>query len=74
MLARLTEVIAKAGSNIKQIEADTSRPGKGRIEVVVEVRDRKHLDEIRRNLRGIAGVLDVDRRMAGPAGPADQLD
>lgn len=74
MLARLTEVIAKAGSNIKQIEADTSRPGRGRIEVVVEVRDRKHLDEIRRNLRGIAGVLEVDRRMAGPAVPGEMAD
>jgi GTP pyrophosphokinase len=66
MLARLTEVIAKAGSNIREIEADTARPGRGRIEVLVEVRDRRHLEEIRRNLRGVPGVLGVDRRMAAP--------
>jgi GTP pyrophosphokinase len=74
MLARLTEVIAKAGSNIRQIEADTSRPGRGRIEVVVEVRDRRHLDEIRRNLRSLTGVLEVERRMAGPGGPDELSD
>ena len=62
ILARLTEVIAKAGSNIREIEADTA-PGRGRIEVLVEVRDRRHLDEIRRNLRSIAGVLAVNRQM-----------
>ena len=40
MLARLTEAIAKLDSNIRQIEADTGAPGRGNIEVVVEVRDR----------------------------------
>ena len=73
ILARLTEVIAKAGSNIREIEADTARPGRGRIEVLVEVRDRRHLDEIRRNLRSIAGVLAVNRQMTGPAARGEGL-
>jgi guanosine-3',5'-bis(diphosphate) 3'-pyrophosphohydrolase len=64
MLARLTEVIAKADSNITQIEADTTREtGPARIGVVCELRDRKHLDKLLRQVRALAGVLRVDRRM-----------
>jgi hypothetical protein len=44
MLARLTDVIAKLDTNIRQIEADTDRPGRGNIVVVVDVRDRAHLE------------------------------
>jgi GTP pyrophosphokinase len=65
MLARLTEAIAKLDTNIRQIEADTERPGRGNIEVVVEVRNRAHLDRIRRALGGLPGVLEVARRMTG---------
>jgi GTP pyrophosphokinase len=65
MLARLTEAIAKLDTNIRQIEADTERPGRGNIEVVVEVRNRSHLDRIRRALGGLPGVLEVARRMTG---------
>ena len=65
MLAKLTEVIAKQEGNIKQIEADTFETGRGVIEVVVEVRDRKHLDRLRRKINSIEGVLEVDRAMAG---------
>ncbi len=66
MLARLTEAIAKADSNITQIEADTRETGgRGLIQVVVELRNRKHLDKLIRELRAVAGVLRVDRRMTG---------
>ena len=65
MLAKLTEVIAKQEGNIKQIEADTFETGRGVIEVVVEVRDRRHLDRLLRKINSIDGVLQVDRAMAG---------
>jgi len=67
MLARLTEAIAKLDTNIRQIEADTERPGRGDIEVVVEVRNRAHVDRIRHALRALPGVLEVNRRMSGAA-------
>ena len=67
MLARLTEAIAKLDTNIRQIEADTERPGRGDIEVVVEVRNRAHVDRIRHALRALPGVLEVNRRMTGAA-------
>ncbi|MGH2627282.1 MAG: ACT domain-containing protein, partial [Anaerolineales bacterium] len=65
MLARLTEAIAKADSNITQIEADTREIGRGQVQVVVELRNRKHLDKLLREVRAVAGVLRVDRRMTG---------
>jgi guanosine-3',5'-bis(diphosphate) 3'-pyrophosphohydrolase len=63
MLARLTEAITKAGSNITQIEAETYETGHATIGVVCQLRDRKHLDRLLREVRGVSGVLRVDRRM-----------
>ncbi len=68
MLARLTEVIARLDGNIRHIEAATPEPGRGQIDVVVEVRNRRHLEKLRQALRGVAGVLEVDRQMGGVAG------
>ena len=63
MLARLTEAIAKYDSNIRQIEADTEETGRGLIQVVVEVRDRKHLERVSEAVRGLEGVREVHRPM-----------
>jgi GTP pyrophosphokinase len=68
MLAKLTEVIAKLDSNIAHLEAETVEPGVGLIEVVVQVRDRKHLEKILKALRAIPGMTRVERRMNGGTG------
>ena len=73
MLAKLTEAIAKLDTNIRQIEADTEHPGRGNIEVVVDVRDRAHLERVRKALRGLPGVLEVTRRMPGSARDGREL-
>ncbi|MNC95131.1 hypothetical protein D3C83_121700 [compost metagenome] len=67
MLARLTDAIARLDTNIRQTEADTDRPGRGNIVVVVDVRDRAHLERVRQALRDLPGVLDVHRKMTGAA-------
>jgi len=67
MLAKLTDAIAKLETNIRQIEADTDRPGRGNIEVVVEVKNRGHLEKVRKALGALPGVLEVSRRMSGSA-------
>ena len=74
MLARLTEAIAKLDTNIRQIEADTEHPGRGNIEVVLDVRDRAHLERVRQVLRNLPGVLDVYRRMPGSGRAAEPLE
>jgi GTP pyrophosphokinase len=65
MLAKLTEVITKVGSNITQIEAETHETGRASIGVVCQLRDRKHLDRLLKEVRSISGVFRVDRRMDG---------
>jgi GTP pyrophosphokinase len=63
MLAKLAERIAKLESNITQLEADTTQDtGVGLIDVMVQVRNRRHLEKILQGLRSIAGVLDVERK------------
>ena len=74
MLAKLTEAIAKLDTNIRQIEADTERPGRGNVEVVLDVRDRAHLERVRKVLRNLPGVLEVSRRMPGTARGGREAD
>ena len=71
ILAKLTEVIARESSNIRQFEAETV-DNEGQIDVVVEVKDRKHLERLSRAITGVAGVLRVTRRRGGAA-PGDAL-
>ena len=68
MLAKLTEVITKVGSNITQIEAETHETGRASIGVVCQLRDRKQLDKLLKEVRAINGVFRVDRRMDGGKG------
>ena len=70
MLARLTEVMAKHNSNIRQFEAETEDSGRGLIEVVVEVENRRHLEKLRQSIRSVPGVREVSRRL----GPGSGLD
>ncbi|MEM9595302.1 MAG: bifunctional (p)ppGpp synthetase/guanosine-3',5'-bis(diphosphate) 3'-pyrophosphohydrolase [Acidobacteriota bacterium] len=65
MLARLTDAIAKEAGNIRQFEAETTT-GRGHIGVVVEVRNRRHLDRTRKALENVPGVIQVRRRMVDP--------
>ncbi|HVS01824.1 MAG TPA: bifunctional (p)ppGpp synthetase/guanosine-3',5'-bis(diphosphate) 3'-pyrophosphohydrolase [Thermoanaerobaculia bacterium] len=65
MLARLTEVIAKGDSNIRQIEAESVEPNRGLIKVLVEVRSSRHLEKLRQGIQSLPGVLEVGRAMAG---------
>lgn len=64
MLARLTEVIARESSNIRQFEA-AAVDHEGQIDVVVEVKNRKHLERLSHAIGQVKGVLRVDRRMSG---------
>jgi GTP pyrophosphokinase len=71
MIAKLTESIADLETNIRQLEAETSETGRGLIDVIVEVRDRRHLEKIRQALRAVSGVLNVERRPGATARRAE---
>jgi GTP pyrophosphokinase len=61
MLADITAVISEAGSNIRTLD---SRPDNlhARIEVTLDIVDRKQLERILINIKKISGVFDVERR------------
>jgi guanosine-3',5'-bis(diphosphate) 3'-pyrophosphohydrolase len=63
MLARITQVLSAANSNIRSIEARTSRDGNATIEASVTTRDRRHLERLLVSLRALPGVTDVRRKL-----------
>ncbi|HMA28997.1 MAG TPA: bifunctional (p)ppGpp synthetase/guanosine-3',5'-bis(diphosphate) 3'-pyrophosphohydrolase [Thermoanaerobaculia bacterium] len=63
VLARITQVLSAANSNIRSIEARTSRDGNASIEASVTTRDRRHLERLLVSLRALPGVTDVRRKL-----------
>jgi GTP pyrophosphokinase len=63
LLAKMTEVIAKHDSNIRNIEASTADTGRYLVEVMVEIVNRKQLDRLTAGLLQLPGISRVDRRM-----------
>jgi GTP pyrophosphokinase len=61
MLAAVSARIADINTNIKNMEAHTDDDHRARIDVTVEISDLKHLDKVMSSLRGVEGVLDVER-------------
>ena len=60
MLADITAVISEAGSNIRTLD---SRPDNlhARVEVTLDIADRKQLERIVTNIKKISGVFGVER-------------
>ncbi len=66
LLAAVSAKIADINTNIKNMEAHTDDARGARIDVTVEINDLKHLEKVIKSLRGVEGVLGVER--AGRAG------
>jgi len=60
MLKSITAVISDSKTNIRNIEARTSN-GQANIDIVLDIADLKHLENILGGVRKIAGVHDVQR-------------
>ena len=63
ILADVTSKIAGLRTNVLKIEATTADHHHGRISVTVEITDLKHLQRIIKVIRGVSGVLEVERMM-----------
>lgn len=62
MLAALTNAIANIKTNIRDARTDASADGSARvIELTVDIADIKHLERVLSSLKGVEGVLDVER-------------
>ncbi|MBZ5572634.1 MAG: bifunctional (p)ppGpp synthetase/guanosine-3',5'-bis(diphosphate) 3'-pyrophosphohydrolase [Acidobacteriia bacterium] len=60
MLKQITSVISDTKTNIRNVEARTSN-GQGNIDVILDIIDLKHLENIINGVRKIPGVHDVQR-------------
>ena len=60
MLKQITGVIGDAKSNIRNIEARTAN-SQAVVDIVLDITDLKHLENIITGLRKIPGVRDVQR-------------
>jgi len=60
MLKQITGVISDNNTNIRNIEARTAE-SQATIDIVVEIQDLKHLDQITTGVRKLPGVRDVQR-------------
>jgi GTP pyrophosphokinase len=61
MLAKITSAIAEENIDIRHIDADTYETAEAKIEVVLSVTDRKHMERIMARIGRIKGVHDVER-------------
>jgi GTP pyrophosphokinase len=60
ILADLSSRIADINTNITNIEATTGQQ-RGRIDMTVEIQDLKHLEKVIKSIRGVDGVIGVER-------------
>ncbi len=70
VLARVTEAIAKLGSNIRHIESHDRGAGEASIDVVVDVRNRKHLNRLQQSLEELSAIRTVKRLQGSPPASA----
>jgi GTP pyrophosphokinase len=61
ILADVSSKISGVNSNIRNMEATTGENRLGRIDMTLEISDLKHLEKVIKSLRGVQGVLDVER-------------
>jgi GTP diphosphokinase / guanosine-3',5'-bis(diphosphate) 3'-diphosphatase len=61
MLAAITNIISDSGANIRTFESGGDDNIRARIEVALDVRDRKQLEHIVAGIRRIPGVFDIER-------------
>jgi len=60
MLASITSIISETGANIRTFESG-GEDIRARIEVALDVRDRKQLEHILAHIKRIPGVFDIER-------------
>ena len=61
MLAEISAKVSGINTNITNMEARTGDDQHARIDMTVEISDVKHLQKVIKSLRGVNGVIDVER-------------
>ena len=66
MLADITSAISNLKTNIRESRASSDEDGKGLVNVIVEINDRKHLQKVIQGVKEIPGIQDVERVSSVP--------
>ncbi len=61
MLAEISARVSDINTNITNMEARAGSDHQARIEMTVEIRDVKHLEKVIKSIKGVDGVLGVER-------------
>jgi GTP pyrophosphokinase len=61
ILADVSAKVSDINTNITSVEATTDEDRRGRINMTVEINDMKHLEKVIKSLRGVNGVIGVER-------------
>ncbi len=61
LLAAVSAKIADINTNIRNLEARPAEDQRSRIDMTVEISDLKHLEKVIKSVRGVEGVLNVER-------------
>jgi (p)ppGpp synthase/HD superfamily hydrolase len=61
LLAAISAKIADINTNIRNMEAHTDTDRHARIDMTIEIDDMKHLEKVIKSLRGVDGVIGVER-------------
>jgi GTP pyrophosphokinase len=61
MLAEISAKVSDINTNITNMEARTGEDQHARIDMTVEIKDVKHLEKVIRSIKGVQGVIGVER-------------
>jgi GTP pyrophosphokinase len=62
LLAAITAVLAGMSTDIRDAQVRTFDDRTASIELTLRINDLKHLDKVVKSVRGVAGVIDVERQ------------
>jgi GTP pyrophosphokinase len=61
MLAEISAKVSDINTNITNMEARTGDDAQARIDMTVEISDVKHLERVIKSIKGVQGVIGVER-------------
>ena len=62
LLAAITAIVAGTKTDIRNAEARTFDDRTASIELTLRIQDMKHLERVVKSIRGLSGVIDVERQ------------
>jgi GTP pyrophosphokinase len=62
LLAAITSVLASMNTDIRDADVRTFDDRTAHIELTLRILDLKHLEKVVKSIRGVSGVIDVERQ------------